>query len=101
MHYRTDSYNRLRNEIDSQLSNPGWSYAPQWRNRVGVPRMTAESALLEASALIRSINMGTFRNDPEGRERVLEASEAVSEAAQTVVRENWRRFRKEVPEHGE
>lgn len=67
-------------------------YAPAWRNRVGIPRLTAEDVFVEASSLLRSVNPGIFRNDPEMQLLFEAAVNAVEELSQEFGRQNWKRF---------
>lgn len=48
-------------------------YGAQWRNRVGMPRLTAAAAAAEASSLLDSINAATFRNDAKAAQLLDEA----------------------------
>lgn len=67
-------------------------YAPMWRNRVGLPRLVADAASGEAAGLLRSVNPGLFRNDPELLELLRAAQDATSEFSAAMGRESWRRF---------
>lgn len=98
---KSKRYLELRSEVITQYVEPPagdsrqrwWKkYAPKWRNRVGIPRLTAENALLEASGLLRSINPSMFRNDPDLWNKLLDARDAVNELSQAVGVDNWRRF---------
>lgn len=97
-------YNELRDEVFTQYriepADPRerywWKrYAPLWRNRVGVPRLAADIAAAEAHGLLGSINLSTFRNDPDLWNKLLDAREAVGEFAQALGQDNYRRFRGE------
>jgi hypothetical protein len=94
-------YNELRAEIVAEYKtepadprNQYWwtHFAPLWRNRVGVPRLTAEAASAEANGLLGSINLSTFRNDPDLWNKLLDAREAVGEFTQALGVDNYRRF---------
>ena len=89
---RTTAYEKLRAAEAEQLNDLTWTYAPRWRSRVGLPRLTAGAAALEADGLLRSINPSTFRNQPEIREQLERAREVVSELARAIAQDNWRRF---------
>jgi hypothetical protein len=95
-------YNELRDEVVTQYmleppesgSRYWWHhYAPLWRNRVGIPRLAAEVAVMEAAGLLRSINLSTFRNDPDLWNKLIDARDAVSELSQAVGADNWDRFK--------
>jgi hypothetical protein len=68
----------------------------RWRNRVGIPRLTAQEVAYEASALLRSINLSVFKNDPRAADQLHHARAAVAELAQIVGAENWKRFKDSV-----
>lgn len=89
---RSTAYEKLREAEAEQLNDATWSYAPRWRSRVGLPRLTAGAAALEAGGLLRSINTSTYRNQPEIREQLERAREAASELARAIAQDNWRRF---------
>lgn len=89
---RTPAYEKLRAELAEQLNDPAWSYAPRWRKRVGLPRMTAETVALEADGLLHSISLSTFRNQSEIREQLQRAREAVCVLTDAIAKDNWRRF---------
>lgn len=69
--------------------------APKWRNRVGLPKLVAEQALIEADSLVRSVNRNVYRGDPEMREKHDAAVEALNELTTTFMRKNWERFENE------
>lgn len=69
--------------------------APRWRSRVGLPKLVAEQALIEADSLVRSINRNVYRGDPEMREKHDAAMEALNELTTTFIRKNWERFENE------
>lgn len=97
MRYRTDRFKEIaeRTERDYRHPDPvgGWfkNIAPKWRNRVGMPRLIAENATVDAIGTFRSINRGIFR-DPAERERYDRALEALQEFSVEFAQENWRRF---------
>lgn len=88
-----EAYSRLPVEGEHPMETK-WrkTYGAKWRNRVGIPRLVADSAASAALALLRSINPGLFRNDPEMLERLRAAQDAAQEFAVELGRENWRRF---------
>lgn len=101
MQYRTETFKRIADRVTTEYTEvpkDNWSrywfkhHAPKWRNRVGMPRLIAQEALSEASGLLRSINGGVFRNDPEMREQLREAIVAVNAITMSLHRDNWRRF---------
>lgn len=69
----------------------------RWRNRVGLPRLTAAEALSVADDLLRSINLAVFKNEPEIADRLRAARADVYDLTVDVVRENWRRFEEPTP----
>ncbi len=69
--------------------------APRWRNRVGLPKLVAAQALIEADSLVRSVNRNVYRRDPEMREKHDAAMEALNELTTTFMRKNWERFENE------
>ena len=69
--------------------------APRWRSRVGLPKLVAEQALIEADSLVRSVNRNVYRGDPETREKHDAAMEALNELTTTFMRKNWERFEDE------
>ena len=78
-------------------TDPKWTewdrrIAPKWRNRVGLPRLVAENVLFECLGLLRSINRGVFRGDPEGAARYDRALDALDDLVTVFARTNWRRF---------
>lgn len=74
--------------------------APKWRNRVGLPRLTAERAFFEAAGLLRSVNPGLFRNESEEMKRLYGAAvNAAQELAGEFSRENWQRFEGKESKH--
>lgn len=94
-------YDELRDKTVTDFTiaptDPGdnhwWQkYAPKWRRRVGIPRLTAESAIAEADGLLGSISLGIFRNDPEMLDKLLDARNAVRELSRAISLENWERF---------
>jgi hypothetical protein len=98
---RSKRYNEIHDETWDQYRTPpadvrdsGWwkKIAPKWRNRVGMPRLVAENALFEASGVVRSINRGLFRSDPETDERFVALCNELQEFAADFARENWNRF---------
>ena len=74
------------------------TYGARWRNRVGIPRLVAEEAMHGASGLVRSINPGLFRNDPDTLALLRAAQAATDELATQLGRQNWRRFNGEADE---
>lgn len=98
---RSARFMKLRDEITSEYKTPPadprdlywWkNFAPKWRNRVGLPRLTAERAFSEAAGLLRSVNSGIFRNDPEMEKLFAVALNGVKELSQEFGRQNWERF---------
>ena len=98
---RSVRFEQIRDETFDQYVSPPkdernryWftHYAPMWRNRVGIARLTADAASLEAVSLLRSINPGLFRNDPETLALLHTAQEAAAELATAMARDSWRRF---------
>lgn len=94
-------YNAIRDEVVEQFQSPPtnpneatwWQkFAPRWRNRVGIPRLTAENVAIEASGLLRSIHPATFRNDPELTQKLAAAVNAVTDLSLTLGQDNWQRF---------
>jgi hypothetical protein len=78
-------------------TDPKWTewdrrIAPKWRSRVGLPRLIAESVMFECLGLLRSINRGIFRNDPEGAAKYDRALACLDDLAGSFARTNWRRF---------
>lgn len=69
--------------------------APRWRTRVGLPKLVAEQALIEADSLVRSVNRNVYRGDPETREKHDAAVAALDELTTTFMRKNWERFENE------
>lgn len=98
---RSARYEELHDKVWDQFVTPPedvreedwWKrYAPMWRNRVGVPRLIADEASAEAAGLLRSINPGLFRNDPEMLALLRAAQSAVYEFSQAMGADSWRRF---------
>ncbi|WP_217181566.1 hypothetical protein [Streptomyces sp. AC495_CC817] len=103
---RSPRYEVIRDEVRDQYVTPPadesdvyWfkEIAPQWRNRVGIPRLVADQASEEAAGLLRSINAGMFRNEPELLELLHDARESVEAFATALGRDSWRRFQGEGP----
>lgn len=101
MQYKSKTFQEIEERVTKDYTVPPqhpmtmhWfkKIAPKWRNRVGLPRLIAESAMFEALGLLRSINRGIFRNDPEMREQYDVAMEALDDLAAEFSRQNWRRF---------
>lgn len=99
--HRSTLYDQIAERVRTEYTVPptaAWSrhwfnnIAPRWRARVGIPRLTAEVALIEASALVRSINRRVFPAGTAQREAYDTALDAIAEVAALVARENWRRF---------
>ena len=98
---RSSRYQEIHDRVWDQYMTPPendrdehwWrKYAPKWRNRVGLPRLVAEEAVLEASSLLRSLNPGLFRNDPDMQLLFGAALNAAEEFARELARQNWERF---------
>lgn len=94
-------YDELRKELVAQYvagdvgaGSEHWlkHYAPKWRNRVGIPRLAAEAAIIEAIGLLGSIHPATFRSDPDLLNKLLDARDAVSELSEALGVDNWERF---------
>lgn len=64
-------------------------YGAQWRNRVGMPRLTAHDAAAEASSLLASINAATFRSDPEAAQLLDEARRVTRLLNINLAQTNW------------
>lgn len=101
MQYKSKTFNEIAAHTTEDYTQPPKSpmslywfkkIAPKWRNRVGLPRLIAEAAMLEALGTLRSINRGIFRNDPEMRECYDAALDALNDLAGEFARQNWRRF---------
>lgn len=92
---RSEAYKRIRDRVASDLYDKSWKpWGARWRNRVGLPRMTAEAVAAEADTLLHDINMSTHRGDP-GLEGLLEAARvAVNDYYGAVVRDNWDRVQR-------
>ncbi|RBO72831.1 hypothetical protein [Microbacterium sp. H6] len=93
-------HDKTHEQFFTQPQNPTeahwWKkYAPMWRNRVGLARLTADAASGEAAGLLRSINPGLFRTDPETLQLLREAQEAATAFSAAMERESWRRFKGE------
>lgn len=107
MQYKSKTYEAITEHVTEEFTRPPknpmmrrWfkTHAPKWRNRVGLPRLIAEAAMIEASGTLRSINRGIFRNDPQMRDRYDDALDALEELATEFSRQNWNRFEgKETP----
>lgn len=98
---RSARYNQIHDEVwDQYITKPEdprdhewWKHiAPRWRNRVGFPRLVADQVSGEAAGLLRSINPGLFRNDPDMLELLRAAQEAAQEFSNAMGRDSWRRF---------
>ncbi|QOC24817.1 hypothetical protein IC744_16270 [Microbacterium hominis] len=98
--YRTDRYRQIAKQTEADYNSHagdvrtgGWFqlYAPKWRNRVGMPRLIAESVTVDALGSFRSINRGIFR-DRDERARYDRALSALEEFSVEFAAENWRRF---------
>lgn len=101
MQYKSKTFEAIAEQVRSEYTEPPadpmlkhWfkEHAPKWRNRVGIPRLIAESAMVESVSTLRSINRGIFRNDPEMRDRYDAAVEALSDLANEFSGQNWERF---------
>ena len=101
MQYRSEAFKKIADDTAETYTggpkNEGDSYwfkkyAPLWRNRVGLPRLVADVAMVEALSLLRSINRGIFRNDEEMRGHYDEALEALEALVIEFSRQNWQRF---------
>lgn len=101
---RSKRYNEIHDETWDQYRTPpagqrDWHWwrkvAPKWRNRVGMPRLVAENALFEASAVVQSINPGLFRNDYETLMRFHRLRAELQEFSADFARQNWERFKGE------
>lgn len=90
--YRTAEYEAIEKKTREEYSDGSWPAAKRWRNRVGFPRLIAESAVYLALHLLRDVNAGIFRGDPEKRALLEEARDATAKLCQELGRENWRRF---------
>lgn len=64
-------------------------YGALWRNRVGMPRLAASDAAFEVSAVLDSINLATFRTDPDVAVLLVEARDAAKAFAVAVSQSNW------------
>lgn len=104
--HRTARYQDIHDKTWDQFMTPPederdahwWSkYAPKWRNRVGLPRLVADAASGEAAGLLRSINPGLFRSDPEMLALLRDAQEAVSAFSNALGRDSWHRFQGRAP----
>lgn len=102
---RSEAFKRVAEQVVTDYVTPPknrmltpWfkKFAPKWRNRVGIPRLTAEAALFESLGLLRSINRGVFRGDEEMQERYDNAITALDELATEFASQNWRRFEGEI-----
>ena len=90
---RAEVFTAYRVEPEDPRENHWWTHiAPKWRNRVGVTRLTAERAVCEAAGLLGSINLSTFRNDPDLWNKLLDAREAVDDLFGALGQDNYRRF---------
>jgi len=90
--YRTAEYEAIEKKTREEYTDAKWPAAKRWRNRVGFPRLIAESAVYVALRLLRDVNAGIFRNDPAMRERLEVARDAAADLYQELGRQNWRRF---------
>lgn len=100
----SSEYDALRREVEEEYSSTprpndraytaAWRkrYGSRWRNRVGIPRLTAETAALRALGLLNSTNLATFRNDPDLAELLIAARQALDEYASALTLDNWDRF---------
>lgn len=103
---RSEAFKRIAEQTITEYVNPPtnrWSkhwfknIAPKWRNRVGIPRLTAESALFESLGLLRSINRGVFHGDEEMQDLYDGALSTLDALTTEFARQNWRRFSGEKP----
>ena len=100
MGYRTERFKAIAEQTESDYAKAtpedrpsSWrrTIVPKWRNRVGMPRLIAENATVDAFGTFRSINRGIFR-DPAERARYDRALAALEEFSVKFAEENWRRF---------
>ncbi|WP_420112738.1 hypothetical protein [Pseudactinotalea sp.] len=98
---RSTRYEQIHDEVwDQYVTKPDnlrdmywWlEVAPKWRNRVGIPRLVANQASSEAVELLRSINPGMFRNDPDMLKLLRTAQEATQAFSNALGADSWRRF---------
>lgn len=88
-----DSYGQYSPPDEDEMSKE-WrkGIGGRWRNRVGLPRLTAQEAAFEATALLNSINASVFRSEPVMAIQLQAAREAAAEFARAVGVDNWERF---------
>lgn len=92
--YRSKAFERVAAEALLEYDPKKWPRARQWLARVGIVRLTAEAAIIEAQSLINSVHANVYRNDPELHALLLEARAAVSDLATASCRDSWSRFRR-------
>lgn len=91
--HRSEGYQRIRDRVATDLYDKTWKpWGARWRNRVGLPRMTAESVAAEAHTLLHDINLSTHRDDPTLEALLENARAAVGDYYGAVVRDNWDRL---------
>lgn len=84
-------YEQIRAEIVQDYSDPRWKGGRAILRRIGAPRMAASAVAFHALGLLRMINRGTYRNDPEVDRLLREARAAVSALTVAASRVNWER----------
>ena len=94
--YRSKRYEEIRDQVGEDYLRPnpmGWAkHARRWVSRVGLVRLTAAEAATEASGLLRSINLTTYRNEPELADLLARARAASQEFSLAAAQANWERF---------
>lgn len=89
---RSRRYFEIRDGQAEQLADPTWAWAPKWRNRVGLQRMTASEVAFEATSLLGDVNLSTHRDDAELAGLLEAARAAVFDYAVAVSGDNWDRL---------
>lgn len=98
---KSTRYLEIRHQVAESFSPAGdasqraWyrNHGRRWVRRVGLARLTAEQAVIEAMGLLHSINPSSFRNEPDTHTLLLQARDVVSDLGVNISRRNWRRFR--------